>query len=287
MQKVYEPVDGRKMRVAFMFSGGATGLKTNIIANLQHTDLYEAAFCLTDNPGCEGAEFARALKIPLETLDYKDYINKYSDKTQRRRAYCTDADAIMRDANPDIIVTTGFFLLLEDPFVRNWYGRLINGHPAKTYILASPNGELVSVGERPTDEVVRDYHQKGYRRMFVGGNAVYDAVVAGQDEVKTSVFFLDHGEDTGANIVHSQPVPVDREYVDSLINDGNENGLETYCKELQNLLKYYGDRPAINTALERAATGRLGLSDDVLNPQGLPYLAILDGKPLPYGGFQL
>jgi hypothetical protein len=193
----------------------------------------------------------------------------------------------MRDAGPDIIFTTGFFLMLKDPFVRNWHGRLMNGHPADTCILASPGGEAVSVGGMPTQDVVWDYHRKGYKRRFIGDNAVYDAVVAGQDEVKASVFFLDHGEDTGANIVHSQPLPVDRKYVDSLIRDGNVEGLKTYCKELQTILKYHGDRPAINKALELAATGRLGLSDDLVNPEGLPYLVILDDKPLPYGGLQL
>jgi folate-dependent phosphoribosylglycinamide formyltransferase PurN len=284
MLRIYEPGEGRKMRVAFMFSGGATGMKTNIVSNLQHTDLYEVSFCLTDKPDCDGLEFAEALEIPTEKLDYRKYVKKYGDKEERRAAYFSDLNNIMRDAGPDIIVTTGFMLIGVDPFVSEWYGKLMNGHPAKTYILAGPDGDIVSVGDVPTYEAVSKFHKKGYERAFVGENAVYDAVVAGEKEVRTAVFFLDHGEDTGPNIVHSPPVQVDREYVDSLIRKRNDKGVKAYCKELQNHLKYYGDRPAINKALELAATGRLGLDDTVLGETGLPYLVTLDGKPLPYGG---
>ena len=287
MDRIYTPKEGEKMKVAFMFSGGGTGLKTNIVSNLQHSDLYEVTFCLTDKPDCGGAEFSDALGIPTETLDYREYADRYPDKKERREAYFSQVNDIMKVAGPDVIVTSGFMLIAVDPFVKDWYGKLMNGHPAETYLLTGPGVSIVDVGKMETRDVVEMYHKGGYTRKFTGGDAVYDAVVDGVREVKTAVFALDHGEDTGPNIVHSPAIPVDREYVDRLMKKGNAGGVRVYCGELQNLLKYYGDRPAINKALELAATGRLGLDDSVLGETGLPYLVTLDGEPLPYRGFQM
>ncbi len=189
MNRIYTPRPGEPMKVAFMFSGGATGLKTTIEDNPLNRELYDVDFCFTNKPDCKGANIARDYGISLEVLEYGKYKERYPDIEKRRKAYFSDVNNIMNDAGPDVIVTSGFMLIAVDPFVSDWYGRIMNGHPAKTYVLAGPKGDMVSVGDMQSEKVEREFHQKGYKRKFIGDNAVYDAVVAGQNEVKTAVFF--------------------------------------------------------------------------------------------------
>ncbi len=91
-------------------------------------------------------------------------------------------------------------------------------------------------------------------------------------------FFLDHGEDTGPNIVHSKALRIDREYTDSLLAGDDIGAVEEYASSLQERLKYDGDGPAIRKAIELTALGKLGLDDRTV---------YLEGEPLPYKGFQL
>lgn len=328
MTQIYKPESGKLMRVAFMFSGGATGLKTTMDDNPHLGKLYDVCCSLSDNPGCDGVELSLGYDIPTAVFDYRNYLNAYPNPLEARNAYFSDVDDFMEEVGPDMIVTTGFMRIAGDPLVRNKHGRIANGHPAKTYMIGSENstiGDLnvkdlspssfsklfasnrlkghflnndvfrvynpefvrLDVGDLPTGEAVRFMERNNLKRKYVGDNAVHDAVLSGEDEVATAVFFLDHGMDTGANIVHSQSLPVDREYVDRNLHERDMEAVRGYTKELQNLLKYYGDGPAIRKALELASTGRLGLSDEVVNPEGLPYLVTDDGKPLPYKGHQI
>jgi folate-dependent phosphoribosylglycinamide formyltransferase PurN len=286
-RSVYTPQDGIPMKVAFAFSGGATGLKTTVEDNPDHGELYEVVFCFTNKRDCNGVGLAQEYELPLAIRGRKPYKDRYPDPEERRIAYSTDFDEIMREVNPDVIVTSGFMVLLTDPFVTNWYGKAMNGHPAKTYILKHPQDlgqNRIFVGDLSTHEAESRYpligvhHGGKHKRKFTGDNAVYDAVLAGEDEVKTAVFFIDHGEDTGPNIVHSQPLRVDREHVDPLIRENNLEAVQGYSSELQQALKFDGDGPAIREALRLAAQGRLELEERTV---------FLDGEPLPYKGFQL
>lgn len=275
MHTVYEKKPDSPMKVAFLFSGGATGLKTAYNDNPDLGKLYDVGFCFTDKPDCKGAIWARENDLEVVDKDYKAFVRDFPSKREGRIAYFDLADEVLKDLNPDLIVTTGFMLLIPEPFVKNWYGKIINGHPAKTYVLVGPDGDIKEVGDFPTQKVNQELIQNGYNRRFIGDDAVYDAVLAGAEDVRTSVFFLDEGEDTGPNIVHSPPLMVDVERVQELQRKSDSEGLREYADSLQEELKYKGDGPAINKTLELAASGRLGFDGETV---------FLDSKPLPYGG---
>ena len=277
------------MKVMWLFSGGGTGYKTTVDGNPDHGTLYKTVACLTNKAECSGANFARDRRDDLIIVDYKPFKEKHADLAKRREAYFEVVNRTVEEVDPDVIVTTGFMLLATDPLVKNWYGKIMNGHPAKTYVLHAPGSpDLTDDFGDIKSENVRAFLDGGWKRKYIGKNAVYDAIANGEPEVATAVFFLDHGEDTGPNIVHSPPVLVDTEKVQALIARNDMDALQEYASDdIQERLKFEGDAPAIRKALELAATGRLGLSDEVVNPDGLPHLVTCDGEPLPYKGYQM
>jgi folate-dependent phosphoribosylglycinamide formyltransferase PurN len=246
---------------------------------------YNVMGCLTDNPDCKGADMAEnEYGLPVYKLSTAPFRERYG--IHWRMPYFTRVSNILKEAGPDTILTTGFMLIAEDPFVSDWYGRVFNGHPANTSILRNEYTRPRDAGNYTAEEAMR-MHRDGWKRMFTGDDAVTDAVMAGEEEIRTAVFFLDHGTDTGPNAVHSPPLKVDRGYVSKRLLDNDEAAVKQYARDLQERLKFEGDGPAIRETLKLASQGRLALSDEVLGLSGLPYQVYMDGEKLPYGGHMM
>ena len=109
-----------KKRVAVLISGRGSNLLALMEAK---QDSYEIVLAVSNVPGAEGLERARAAAIEALTLDHRAYGNN-------REAFERDLDALLVERNIDIVALAGFMRVLTPFFVRAWAGRILNIHPS-------------------------------------------------------------------------------------------------------------------------------------------------------------
>jgi len=107
------------LRVGVLASGGGTNLQAIIDAcegGLIHA---EVAVVVSDNERAYALSRARTHGIAAHFVDA-------SDKEEHERRI----DELFRDAGVELAVGAGYMRILSPWFIRRWYGRLINIHPA-------------------------------------------------------------------------------------------------------------------------------------------------------------
>jgi formyltetrahydrofolate-dependent phosphoribosylglycinamide formyltransferase len=107
-------------RVAVLISGRGSNLQALLDAR---QDAYEVALVISNVPGVEGLEKARAAGVEALTIDHKPF-----DKD--REAFEREIDAALRARAIDVVALAGFMRVLTPFFVRRWKGRLLNIHPS-------------------------------------------------------------------------------------------------------------------------------------------------------------
>ncbi|MBU1273991.1 MAG: formyl transferase [Proteobacteria bacterium] len=249
---IFDPVRfGRPLRVAAFMSGSGT----NVVKLLEApAPSYEVVFIFSDTAGgkCRGQEIARRFGLPYFAHDVRRFHElrglKRSVRTMQgleaRRAYDQVAARLVDAFGIDVIALGGYmsFLTLTGA---------INVHPADLS-LAAPDG----------------------KRRFVGDDAVMDAILAGQQELRSSTLFTDLGVDSGPLLMVSDPVPINLPAPLEELKADTER-LRQVADEHQERLKQAGDWVVFPATLELIAQGRLGLTDDGV--------ATLDGQPRPGG----
>jgi len=242
---------GRPMRVAAFMSGSGT----NIRRLLERRDApYEIVFIFSDtaDDSCRGQEIAREYGLPYIAYDTRRFHRlrgvKRTIKTPEglaaRREYDQVAARLLRAFDIDLIALGGYmsFLTLSGG---------VNVHPADLSLL----------------------DEQG-RRRFVGDDAVYEAIAAGQTELRSSTLWIDQGVDTGPLLMVSDPLPVELPAPLQELK-ARPQRLREIADEHQERLKERGDWVIFPLTLELIATGRMGLT-----PQGV---VTLDGREYPQG----
>jgi len=141
----------------------------NLIRRIQAGDIKaESAIVISNKPGVKALDRAKELGVPSKVISHKDYATR--ELFDEALAQCLDFHKI------DIIVLAGFMRVLTPDFVRKYYGRLINIHPA---LLPA----------------------------FPGAHGIRDAWEAKVKETGVTVHFVDPGVDTGP-IILQKKVPV-------------------------------------------------------------------------------
>jgi len=163
------------------------------------------------------------------------------------------------ELNIDLIVLGGYMRLVKEPLLTEFKDKMINVHPADLFIRAKN------------------------QRAFTGANACYDALKAGRNKTKSSVIMVDEGEDHGEILVQGPDVWVSKEFLNS---SDKENLLPDYAKKHQSIQKEQSDWPALTTALELIANGRLALGVEKAYHNEWRRVYV-DGKPLHYEGYQM
>lgn len=214
------------MRVAVLFSGGASALKYLLEDDPRLNVRYQFVGALTDNKSAAGIELARRAGIPVEIFDYRDFIGerraKYSD-WQARREYFKRVVQRLARWQPDMVMLSGFMLIVREPLLSAYKHRILNVHPADLTI---------------TDD-------KG-RRKYTGMNAVADAIQAGETETRSTIHLVTEEVDGGPILVLSDPLAV-------------EPGVDP--RTHQERMKWACDGPAYQKALELLAGGRVWLEE--------------------------
>lgn len=155
-------------RIAFLVSGSGTNMQ-NLIQKIKAREIpADPAIVISNKPGVKALEKAAAFGVKTEVIDHKAYATR--ELFDEALAKCLDSHKI------DIIVLAGFMRVLTPDFVRKYYGRLINIHPA---LLPA----------------------------FPGAHAIKDAWNAKVKETGVTVHFVDSGVDTGP-VILQRKVPV-------------------------------------------------------------------------------
>jgi folate-dependent phosphoribosylglycinamide formyltransferase PurN len=112
------------------------------------------------------------------------------------------------------------------------------------------------------------------QRKYVGDNAVYDAIRAGEGTLRASTLWTDEGVDTGPLLVVSDPIEVKLPDPIEILNRDNKRLLDV-ANEHQERLKEVGDWKIFPQTIEMIARGRFAL--DEVN------CVYVDGQPAPEG----
>ena len=249
---IFDPTQaGRPLRVAAFMSGSGT----NVIKLLEAPNAsYEVAFIFSDTATdkCRGQEIARRFGLPYFAYDVRRFHEQRGLKRSvrsalglaARREYDQVAARLVGAFEIDVIALGGYmsFLTLTGA---------INVHPADLSLVDADG-----------------------KRRFVGDDAVMDAILAGQTELRSSTLFTDLGVDSGPLLMVSDPIAVELPApLEELKADPTR--LRQVADANQERLKQGGDWVVFPTTLELIAQGRLGLTDGGV--------ATLDGELKPGG----
>jgi phosphoribosylglycinamide formyltransferase-1 len=146
----------------------------------------------TNRPGCGGAERARKNGHELVELSHVPYLRAARERygaglvprnCPEREAYEKEVFRLVAkrlQGQPDLICLAGYDQWTTDWLVESSYPRLLNVHPGDT--------------------------TRGYAGL--GWVASARAILAGDDTVRSTLFAVDKGEDSGPVLVQSRPLRI-------------------------------------------------------------------------------
>ena len=109
-------------RVAFLVSGSGTNME-NLIQQIKAGAIAaDPVIVISNKPGVKALDKAAALGVKTEVIDHKAYAD--------RAAFDQALGACLEKHKVDLIVLAGIMRVLTEGFVKKYYGRLINIHPA-------------------------------------------------------------------------------------------------------------------------------------------------------------
>jgi folate-dependent phosphoribosylglycinamide formyltransferase PurN len=250
------------MRVAAFMSGSGTNIiklieKEKILKEISGAAPFHVVFVFSDRSDgeCRGEHIAYENGIPYFSYDIRQLHKIRGIKRTVNNLEGLDArlefDSIparlIKAFDIDVIALGGYMSFTT-------LGRCVNVHPADLSIL-TPEGE----------------------RKYTGDNAVHDAIVAGEEMLRSSTLWTDQGVDTGPLLMVSGPVkvklpmPLDELKKDTIM-------LSDVAAMHQQRLKKAGDWEIFPLTIEMIANGRFAL--DELNN------VYVDGLPVP-GGYRV
>jgi phosphoribosylglycinamide formyltransferase-1 len=277
------------MTILCFVSGSGTNYREIAARNRDHEYLV-----FTNRPGCGGVAIARENKhevIELSHLPYlKDVRRKYGvgnvpRNCPERIKYEQDLSRLIESkigGEPDLICLAGYDQWLTDWMVDKYYPRVLNVHPGDT--------------------------TRGYDGLHWIPSA--KAILAGDEVIRSTLFLVDRGEDTGPVLVQSRPLHIARilgelePETEGLLTGlaevtgfARRHNIRTYpafadkagvelldimgdiCSRLQEALKVAGDWQIYPLAVhDLIARGRVQVADRTV---------YLDGKEMPAYGYRI
>jgi phosphoribosylglycinamide formyltransferase-1 len=288
---IYDPTkSGKRMTIVCFVSGSGTNYREIVKRDPNHNYVV-----FTNRPDCGGVAIARENKhqvIELSHIPYlRDVRKKYgAGKVPRncpeRLQYEQDLSRFIEDRiarQPDLICLAGYDQLSTDWLVDRYYPRILNVHPGDT--------------------------TKGYAGLHWIPSA--KAILAGDEAIRSTLFLVDKGMDTGPVLVQSGPLHIMKtleeleakgteglleglrrvssfarehaitNYEDFAQSAGKELStiMERICASLQDALKIAGDWKIYPFAVhDLIARGRVAVDDRTV---------YVDGKQMPEYGYRL
>ncbi len=290
-QLVYDPdISGQQMTIVCFVSGSGTNYREIVAGNRNHTYVV-----FTNRPGCSGMEIARRNNHDVIELSHipflKVAVNKYGAgnvprNCPERVTYEKEIARLLQShlgKDPDLLCLAGYDQWLSDWMVGKYYPRILNVHPGDT--------------------------TKGYDGLHWIPSA--KALLAGDDVLRSTLFFADKGEDTGPILAQSAPLYIKQAITELKSKGENElvegfntvveyagtcgiksfedfrakadetqlHMLEFVCRKLQDMLKVAGDWKVYPFGVhELIAKGRVEIAER---------LVYVDGRQMPKHGYRL
>ena len=278
------------MTIVCFVSGSGTNYREIAAKDVNHDYIV-----FTNRPGCGGVAIARSNRhevIELSHIPYlKDARKRYGpgniprnspERVEYEQRLCALIESRI-GGEPDLVCLAGYDQWLSDFIVDRYYPRMLNVHPGDT--------------------------TKGYHGLHWVPSA--KAIIAGDEAIRSSLFFVDKGQDTGPVLVQSKPLNI-KETVDRLTSGGSEKlseslhritsyvatrGIKSYedfeqkagrelldimqliCRNLQEARKVAGDWKIYPFAVhDLIARGRVHIDGKTV---------YVDGKKMPEYGYRL
>lgn len=208
-QLVYDPTkSGKEMTIVSFISGSGTNYREIVTKNRNHNYIV-----FTNRPDCSGVAIARENKhavIELSHIPYlRDAQQRYGsgnvprncpERVKYEQELCRLIESSI-GREPDLICLAGYDQWLTDWMVDKYYPRILNVHPGDT--------------------------TKGYDGLHWIPSA--KAILAGDEAIRSTLFLVDKGEDTGPVLVQSEPLNI-AQTVAELELRGTEGLLEELYK---------------------------------------------------------
>ena len=288
---IYDPAkSGKRMNIVCWISGSGTNYREIVNRDPDHNYLV-----FTNRPGCKGLEIARQNQHEIIELSHIPYLKearkrygaeKAPRNSEERTQFEQEACRLIEERlgkEPDLVCLAGYDQWLTDWTVDKYYPKMINVHPGDT--------------------------AKGYFGLHWIPAA--RAIFGGDTSLRSTLFIVDKGEDTGPVLVQSALMNIKQALtelesqgknglIDSLkeivifcavrgIKSYEEfrekageklNGkLETVCSNLQEALKAAGDWEIYPFGVhDLIARGRVEIEDRKV---------YVDGRELPAFGYRL
>ncbi|MGF3555136.1 MAG: phosphoribosylglycinamide formyltransferase [Thermoplasmatota archaeon] len=122
----------KKLRVGVLASGRGTDLQSIIDASEKGMIDAEVKVVISDNKDAYALKRAEKHKIKAFFVDPKG-----KNKTEHEN----EINKILEDNKIDLVVGAGYMRILSPSFVKKWYGKLINIHPALLPSFKGTNGQ--------------------------------------------------------------------------------------------------------------------------------------------------
>ena len=123
---------GKKLRVGVLASGGGTDLQSIIDASEKGMINAEVVVAISDKKDAFCLKRAEKHNISCFFADQKDLSREEHDKK---------VDEILKKHNVGLVVGAGYMKILTKCFVKEWFGKLINIHPAILPSFKGANGQ--------------------------------------------------------------------------------------------------------------------------------------------------
>ncbi len=215
------------MRVAVFGSGTGTILKSLLEARKKEALSFQIVLLFTDQL-CRFQTIAKEVNLPL--------IYHPQKTGQKRIEYDQEALHLIQNFSIDFILLAGFMRLMSSLWLEAFPNRILNIHPA----------DLTS-------------------RKYIGKNAVYDALKAGEKRTRTSAILIDETVDGG-------PIVASGSWVDY---DGPIPVTMESAKKHQEKQKEFSDFAVCKSALHWIGAGRIATEDKTI---------FFDSKKMPIEG---
>ncbi len=205
----------RPLRGVVFCSGSASSFRYLHTQDVAFGKRYQIVGVFSDVPAAQGIAYAKVLEIPTLILDFQSWCrveNVSRTDLVGRIAYYALVSKMIGVWEPDFIMLSGSMLIVTDPLLTEYSGRMLNVHPALLSIVGDDG-----------------------KRRYTGLNVVERAMDAG-DPTGSTVHLLTAEPDMGPIVAESSPLPY-KPWDDP--------------KEHQDAMKFACDGPAFQAALKK------------------------------------
>lgn len=239
---IYANTD-RIMRVVVLFSGGASGARYLLEEGNIEDSNYEIVAGFTDHGDALGIDVFRERNIPVQVSKKDSFFDDQRPEDDAQPRYFARLTGEVKQFEPDLILLSGFMQVIKPPLLTEYSRRIINVHPADLTL-----------------------KEEGKRR-YTGDDAVYDTLVGGETEIRSTVHLVTERVDQGEIIVLSKMAPIEQDMI-QIFERFNPGMIRKYSDVLQEWIKWSCDGPSIHKALSLISTGKVGFSGGELRVCG-------------------